>query len=95
MDAMTARAAEKTFAKLKEGIVVWATLIAVIVAVLAISAALGASLVDRYVTLSTQEREGQLVQAVEQKVSDKYEERFKALSEQIRQVQRANDNGKN
>lgn len=94
MDAMAARAAEKTFAKFKEGIVVWATLIAVIIAVLAIFAPLGASLVDRYVTSLTQERDRQLEQTVEQKVLENYEGRFKALSEQIQQVQRANQNGK-
>jgi len=75
IDNLTARAAERAFISFREGLVVWATLVAVIVAVLAIFAPLGASLVDKYLSVTESH--------VEQKIDAKYEERFKAISEQI------------
>jgi deoxycytidine triphosphate deaminase len=88
MEAMTTKAAEKAFVSFKEGLVLWATLVAVLLALLAIFAPLGASYVDKYV-VSREQRELQLEQAVEKKVEERYETRLKALSDQLEQLRQA------
>jgi deoxycytidine triphosphate deaminase len=85
MEAMTTKAAEKAFISFKEGLVVWATLVAVLLALLAIFAPLGASYVDKYVA-SREQRELQIEQAVEKRIEERYENRIRALSDQIEQM---------
>jgi hypothetical protein len=62
-------------------------LAAVLLAALAIFAPLGASIIDKYVVKSDQ-REVQVEQAVEKKLEDRYENRLKALSDQIEELKR-------
>jgi deoxycytidine triphosphate deaminase len=88
MDAMTAKAAAKAFVSFKEGLLLWATLVAVLIAVLAMFAPLGASYVDRYL-VSREQRELHLEQAVEKKVEERYQTRLKELSDQIEQLRQA------
>jgi deoxycytidine triphosphate deaminase len=87
MEATAATAAEKAFLSFKNGLVIWATLAAVLLAALAIFAPLGASIIDKYVVKSDQ-REVQVEQAVEKKLEDRYENRLKALSDQIEELKR-------
>jgi hypothetical protein len=86
MDTMTTKAAEKAFASFKEGLILWATVVAVLLALLAIFAPLGASLVDRHLTTEEQ-REDQMEQTVERKVEDRYEARLEALTAEVQQLQ--------
>jgi dUTPase len=96
MEATAGRAAERAFVSFKEGLVVWATLVAVLLALLAIFAPLGASYVDKYVVARDQ-HETAMEQAIEKKVEDRYETRLKTLSDQIetlKQAQKATSGGK-
>ncbi len=90
MDAMTAKAAEKAFVSFKEGLVLWATLVAVLLALLAIFAPLGASYVEKYV-VAREQRETQIEQAVEKKLEERYENRLKALSDQVEELRKATE----
>lgn len=85
METMTARAAEKAFVSFKEALVLWATVVAVLLALLAIFAPLGASLVDKYV-MSREQHELQLEQTVEKRVEERYEKHLKELSDQVEQL---------
>jgi deoxycytidine triphosphate deaminase len=85
MEVMTAKAAQKALKSFKDLLIVWATLLAVLIAVLAIFAPLGASLVDKYVA-SKEQRETDVQQAVEKKIEDRYENRLKDLSDQLQQM---------
>lgn len=87
MEATAGKAAEKAFVSFKEGLVVWATLFAVVLGGLAIFAPLGASYVDKYVTARDQ-RETELEQKIEKNVEERYEDRLKVLSDQIEQMKR-------
>lgn len=64
MEEATKKAAEKAFVSFREGLVVWATLVAVLLGALAIFAPLGASYVDKYVARREQ-RETELQQKIE------------------------------
>jgi dUTPase len=92
MEETTKKAAEKAFVSFKEGLVIWATLVAVLLAGLAIFAPLGASYVDKYVTARDQ-RETELEQKIEKKVEESYEGRLKALSDQVQELKRAEKAG--
>jgi dUTPase len=85
MEETTKKAAEKAFVSFKEGLVVWATLVAVLLGALAIFAPLGASYVDRYVARQEQ-READLEQKVEKKVEEQYDGRLKALSDEVEKL---------
>jgi len=85
MEATAKKAAETAFVSFKEGLVLWATLVAVLLALLAIFAPLGASYVDKYV-VGRDRREFQLEQAVEKKLEERYETRLKALSDQVEEL---------
>ncbi|MGO9518829.1 MAG: dCTP deaminase domain-containing protein [Candidatus Korobacteraceae bacterium] len=87
MEATAKKAAETAFVSFKEALVVWATLVAVLLALLAIFAPLGASYVDRYV-VAREQRELQLEQRVQKKVEERYEARLKALSDQVEELKR-------
>lgn len=92
IDVTAHKAAEKAFASFKQALVVWATVAAVILALLAIYAPLGASLVDKY-SAKREERETELEQKVEKKVEERYESRLKALSDQIEELKREGKQG--
>jgi hypothetical protein len=84
----TAKEAAKTaFGSFKEGLVLWATIVTVLLAALAIFAPWGASLMDKYVVARDQ-RQLQLEQAVEKKIEERYENRLKALSDQVEELRR-------
>jgi dUTPase len=87
MEETAKKAAETAFGSFKRGLVIWATLVAVLLALLAIFAPLGASYVDRYV-LAREQRELQLEQTIEKKVEERYEARLKALSDQVEELKR-------
>jgi cell division protein FtsX len=95
MEATAKEAAETAFVSFKNGLVIWATLAAVLLALLAIFAPLGASLVDKYVE-TRQQRElkleedtkKKLQEEIEKKIEERYETRFKVLSDQVEQLKR-------
>jgi deoxycytidine triphosphate deaminase len=91
MDTTAKRAAETAFGSFKNALLIWATLAAVLLALLAIFAPLGASFVDKYVVARDQ-RELQLEQTIEKRVVEKYETRLKALSDQVEELKRATSN---
>lgn len=91
MEATAKKAAESAFVSFKEGLVLWATLVAVLLALLAIFAPLGASYVDRY-AVAHEQRELQLEQRVEAKVEERYEARLKALTDQVEELKRTATN---
>lgn len=94
METTAAKAAEKAFVTFKEGLVVWATLAAVLVTVLlaalAIFAPLGASAVDKYIA-GRESRQTEMEQTVEKKVEERYETRLKALSDEIEELKRTQE----
>jgi dCMP deaminase len=83
MEETTRKAAEKAFVSFKEGLVVWATLVAVLLGALAIFAPLGASYVEKY--LARQEQQD-LEQKVEKKVGELYDSRLKTLSDEVEKL---------
>ena len=83
MEATTKRAADEAFVSFKKGLVVWATLVAVLLGALAIFAPLGASLVEKYVT--RQEKQD-LEQKVEKKMRETYDSRLKTLSDEVEKL---------
>jgi dUTPase len=85
MEETTKKAAEKAFVSFKEGLIVWATLVAVLLGALAIFAPLGASLVDKYI-MSSEQHETQLEQKIEKKMEDQYAGRLKALSDEVEEL---------
>jgi hypothetical protein len=91
MDATTAKAAEKAFGKFKNGLLLWASVAAVVLALLAIFAPLGAANIDKYVA-AREHRELQLEQKVEAEIEQRYEARIKALSDQVEELKRAEAN---
>jgi deoxycytidine triphosphate deaminase len=82
MDTIATNAAEQAFVSFRDGLVVWATLVAVLIAIIAIFAPLGASFVDRQVT-SKEQHDVQMKQAIEKDVEERYENRLKTLSDEI------------
>jgi deoxycytidine triphosphate deaminase len=95
MEATAKKAAETAFASFKESLVIWATVAAVLVALLAIFAPLGASYVDKYVVTRDQ-RELMLEEEIEKKIAERYETRLKTLTDQIEELRRttAEESGK-
>ncbi len=96
MEATANKAAETAFVSFKNGLVIWATLATVLLALLAIFAPLGASLVDKYVVTREQgelklgeESKKKLQEEIEKKLEERYETRFKALSDQVEELKRA------
>lgn len=87
IEATAAKAAAKAFVSFKEGLVVWATLVAVLLAALAIFAPLGASYVDKYLA-AREMRQAEMEQTIEKNVEERYETRLKALSDQIEELKR-------
>ncbi|HEY1580485.1 MAG TPA: hypothetical protein VGF82_25770 [Terracidiphilus sp.] len=87
VEATAAKAAKTAFGSFKEGLVLWATIVTVLLAALAIFAPWGASLMDKYVVARDQ-RELQLEQTIEKKVEERYENRLKALSDQVEELKR-------
>lgn len=92
MEATAAKAAESAFVSFKNGLVIWATLVAVLLAGIAIFAPLGASFVDRRLAIHEQRdrqlEQLQLEQTVEKKLEERYETRLKALSDQVEELKR-------
>ena len=88
MEATAEKAAETAFASFKNALVIWATVAAVLLALLAIFAPLGASLVDKYL-VAADGRELQMEQRLEKQIQERYETRLKALSDQIEELKRA------
>lgn len=88
IDATAKKAAVKVFGSFKQALVLWAGVLAVVVAVLAIFAPIGASLVDKYLVRSEQQQI-QLEQKVEQNVEQRYETRLKDLSDEVDHLKRA------
>jgi deoxycytidine triphosphate deaminase len=82
MDATAAEAARKAFESFKNSLLIWATLAAVLIALLAIFAPLGASFVDKHLT-NNEQHEAQIEQAVEKKVEERYADRLKDLSDKV------------
>ena len=87
MEATAEKASEKAFASFKNALFTWATLAAIVLALLAIFAPLGASFVDKYV-VGRDQREDQLEQKVEKMLEERYETRLKALSDQVEELKR-------
>jgi hypothetical protein len=83
MDATAEQAAETAFGRFKTDLVIWATVAAVLIALVAIFAPIGASLVDKYLGRNEQQRETQLEEAIEKKLDERNEARIKALSDKI------------
>ena len=88
MEATAEKAAETAFASFKNALIIWATVAAVLLALLAIFAPLGASFVDKWV-VGREQRELQMEQTVEKKIEERYEGRLKALSDQVDELKRA------
>jgi deoxycytidine triphosphate deaminase len=80
------KAAEKAFGSFRESLFLWATLAAVILALITVFAPLGASLVDRGLS-DRRGWEEKTSKEIEQRVSDKYADQLKALTEQLKQLQ--------
>jgi dUTPase len=87
MDATAERAAERVIEKFKNNLVIWATIVGILLAALAIFAPLGASLVDRYL-IGRDQKQAEMEQIVEQKMEERYEGRLNALSEEVEQLKR-------
>jgi dUTPase len=93
MDKMAARAATRAFGSFRNWLVIWAGLIAVLVAVIAIFAPLGAAFVDKHL-VSDEQRDIRLEQAIEKDVEARDEIRLKALTEQVEELKRNADKSK-
>ncbi|HWY69472.1 MAG TPA: hypothetical protein VNX88_12455 [Terriglobales bacterium] len=89
MDATAAKAAETAFGRFKNGLIIWASLAAIVLALLAIFAPLGASNVDKYFA-AREQHDRQLEQAIEKKLEERYETRLKALSDEVADLKRTN-----
>ncbi len=87
MEGTAAKAAETAFASFKKYLVIWATLAAVVLALLAIFAPLGASIVDKYIVARDQ-RELEPKQTFEKKIEERYDGKLKALSDQVEELKR-------
>jgi dUTPase len=85
IDALATDAAGKAFGSFKDGILVWATVATVIIALLAIFAPLGASNIEKWAS-SDEQRQSRMEQQVEQKVNAKYEGEIRSLNERIDQL---------
>jgi hypothetical protein len=82
METMTAKAAEEAFKSFRNGVLEWATVFGVVIALLAVFAPLGASYVDKYVS-SRDSHDAELEQKIEKEVGAQYDLRIKALSSEI------------
>ena len=87
VEATAEKAAETAFASFKNALVIWATVAAVLLALLAIFAPLGASIVDKWV-VGRDQSELQMEQTIEKKLEERYEDRLKALSDQVEELKR-------
>ncbi len=87
IDVTARRAAKRVLGTFQKTLLLWATGVTVLIAVLAIFAPLGASIVDKWVG-AREQSELKLEQAVEKKVEDRYETRLKALSDQVEELKR-------
>jgi dUTPase len=92
VEATAERAAETAFVSFKNGLVIWATLVAVLLALLAIFAPLGASYVEKYVA-AREQRELGLEKTVEENLKERYEIRLKTLSDQVDEMRRTMEKG--
>ena len=87
MDATAAQAAETAFGNFKNNLLIWASVAALVLALLAIFAPLGAANIDKYVA-AREQRELRLEQDVEKKIEERYETRIKALSDQVEDLKK-------
>ena len=87
MEGTAAKAAATAFGSFKNALLIWATLAAVLLALLAIFAPLGASFTDKYLVKRDQ-RELELQQMIEKKIDERYESRLKTLSDQVEVLER-------
>jgi deoxycytidine triphosphate deaminase len=85
MDVVAADAANRAFVSFRRGLVLWATIVTLLIALLAMFAPLGASYVDRYLT-TREQHDAQMEQKIEREVEDKYQTRLNALSAQIEEL---------
>jgi deoxycytidine triphosphate deaminase len=88
MDATATEAAKKAFDSFKNALFGWATGLALLIALLAIFAPLGAAIVDKYVT-NNEQHEAQMEQVIEKKVEDRYADRLKELSDKVDRLSQA------
>jgi len=86
IDEIAAHVANKVFGEFKNRILLWAGLVTVVLALLAVFAPLGASIVDNHIA-STELRDAQEKEAIEHEIEARYEARLKTLSDQIDQLQ--------
>ena len=89
------KAAETAFVSFKEGLVIWATIVAVLLGLLAIFAPLGASYVEKYVVTRDQgvlkleqESKKKLQEEIERNIKEQYDTRFKTLTDQVEELKR-------
>jgi dUTPase len=87
MEATAKQAAETAFGSFRKTLIIWATLAAVLLALLAIFAPLGASLTDKYFVKRDQ-RELELQQTIERRIEERFESRLGALSDQVEELER-------
>lgn len=80
------QAANRAFGSFKKSLFLWATLAAVLLALITVFAPLGASLVDRDLS-DRRGWEEETTKAIEQRVSDKYADQLRALTDQLKQLQ--------
>jgi dCTP deaminase-like protein len=87
VEETSARAAERAFGSFKQSLVLWATLAAIVLALVTVFVPLGASYVDRYLA-GRDRRETEIRQSIEKKLEDQYGARLKVLSDQVEELRR-------
>lgn len=88
VEETSARAAERAFGSFKQSLVLWATLAAIVLALVTVFVPLGASYVDRYLA-GRDRREAEMRQSIEKQLEDQYDARLRALSAQIEDLRRS------
>jgi dUTPase len=87
MNATAAQAAETAFGNFKNNLLIWASVAAIVLALLAIFAPLGAANVDKYIA-AREKREPRVEQAFEKQIEERYESRLKVLSDQVEELKK-------
>jgi dUTPase len=88
VDVTAKKAAKKAFGSFKKALIIWASVAALVLALLAIYAPLGASNMDKYFAAAREQHELQLEQTIEKKLEERYETRLKTLTDQVEELKR-------
>jgi deoxycytidine triphosphate deaminase len=89
LDVATERAAQRAFGSFQQTLVVWATIAAIFLTIVAILAPLAASYAEKSIISRDQSEQRELERVIQNAIEERYDAQLKALAEQVETLQRS------